>query len=107
MLINNQILKKNIKNINQSKSMVYNFCKKNNLNFLNSDTNFINIFFSEQTCKNIQSFLRKKKILVRLRNFNTKNKKFFSIRVSLGYKNSTLKFLNKLSLFIKLNEKKN
>tara|TARA_Y100000590_G_scaffold31417_3_gene34767 strand:- start:2203 stop:3291 length:1089 start_codon:yes stop_codon:yes gene_type:complete len=107
LLKNNQILKKNIKNINQSKSMVYNFCKKNNLNFLNSDTNFINIFFSEQTCKNIQSFLRKKKILVRLRNFNTKNKKFFSIRVSLGYKNSTLKFLNKLSLFIKLNEKKN
>ncbi|MAV83220.1 MAG: hypothetical protein CMI90_07155 [Pelagibacteraceae bacterium] len=107
LLKNRSIVKTNILNINYSKSMLYKFCKKNNLSYLESDTNFVNIFFEEKKCREIQKFLRNKKILVRIRKYEIKNKKLFSVRVSLGHKKITKIFIKKFQEYLKINEKKN
>ena len=107
LLKNRSIVRTNISNINLSKTIVYNFCKKNNLNYLESDTNFVNIFFEENECKKIQKFFKDKKILVRIRKYETKNKKLFSVRVSLGHEKTTKIFIQKFQKYLTLNEKKN
>ena len=48
LLKNKSIIRENVSKINQSKIMLYKFCKNNNLDFLKSDTNFVNIFFTEK-----------------------------------------------------------
>ena len=106
LLKNRSIVRTNISNINLSKTRLYNFCKKNNLNYLESDTNFVNIFFKKNECKKIQKFFKDKKILVRIRKYETKNKKLFSVRVSLGHEKTTKIFIQKFQKYLKLNEKK-
>ena len=69
--------------------------------------NFVNIFFEENECKKIQKFFKDKKILVRIRKYETKNKKLFSVRVSLGHEKTTKIFIQKFQKYLKLNEKKN
>ena len=106
LLKNKSIIRENVSKINQSKMMLYKFCKNNNLDFLKSDTNFVNIFFTEKKSREIIKFLQKKKILVRLREYRTKNKKIFSVRVSLGHRKTTQIFLKNFRKYLKLNEKK-
>jgi histidinol-phosphate aminotransferase len=103
LLKNKSLIKKNTLDVKYSKSLLYEYCKKRNLNYLASDTNFVNIFFTENECIKILNYLKNKKILVRLRIYQTKNKKLFSIRISLGQKKTLIILLKHLSKYLKNN----
>ena len=104
LLLNNiKEVEKNIKNINLSKEKIANFCKKNNITFINSKTNFVHLQFEDSNkVKELFSLFKKNKILARSNFEGLPASIENSLRFSLGELSTSRKIIKILKKHYKL-----
>jgi histidinol-phosphate aminotransferase len=96
-LDNLEILKKNVLETKKSKKIIKKFCKKRNLQFIDTETNFVHIKFKNFIeCKKIFLFLKSKKFLARINGSGLPATIRNCLRFSLGPVNKTIKLISLL-----------
>ena len=97
-LDNLEILKKNVLETNKSKEILKKFCKRKNLKFINTETNFAHVKFRNFIeCKKNFLFLKSKKFIVRINGRGLPATIKNCLRFSLGPVDKTLKLVSLLN----------
>ena len=65
LLKNQKVLKQYVMDVNKSKILIKDFCKKNNIEFINSEANFIHMRLINENIDLIRKHMRQKKYLIR------------------------------------------
>ena len=99
-LKNSKILDSYIRSVNHSKKLVKKFCKENNIDFINSHTNFIHMRVDVDLVK-LSKLMKKKKFLIRTTGKGLPATIKNCVRITLGDVMTTKKFLNAFDQSIK------